>query len=215
MPESLRKNATRWRQELCALLSSYEQDQDRINKCRNRYKKDDIKAALKEMYGGLCCYCEGSIDMVAFGEIEHRRPKHSFPAYTFEWDNLHWACPRCNRKKGNKWNEQYPILDSVSDTISEHLGYELNGEIRWDISHRGKTTIEHTDLNRQALREARICLAKDTLESILELNNNSDFPDAERVRKDLEQQTSGKFGSLIQWLMTSYLRDPGATDPTP
>ena len=146
-PASLRRNAPRWRLDLCAALTAQAPDPKRINTCVDRYKKDDIRASLEVMYGGLCCYCESVIGTVTFGHIEHRRPKKSQPQHTFAWDNMHLACPLCNHAKADKWNADAPILDSVHDTISEHLSYKLEGGMRWPQSHRGTTTIDHANLS--------------------------------------------------------------------
>ena len=202
-PLSLRRNAARWHRELMAALGN--NDRDRITKCRNRYKKNDVRAALEEMYRGFCCYCEARIGVVAFSHIEHRRPKAPQPKYTFEWDNLHLACPVCNHSKGDKWNEGHPILDSAEDTISEHLNYKYGGAKRWPKSHRGRTTIEHADLNRQPLVDTRAQLAAVALDAIHAINNNPNSPDAELVRSELHEKTSGEHGSLFNWLLT-FLR---------
>ena len=217
-PESLCQNATRWRDELLDTLSLSEKDRD--SKLLNRlYKKltdaDDIRPALEEMYSGLCCYCEAKIGTVSFSHIEHRKPKKRYPKFTFDWDNLHLACQVCNTFKGDKWCDTNPILDSAEDNIPEHLGYKIQGATRWPKSHRGITTIEHAELNRWKLREDRAEIISEVLDIIADINRNPDDPAAGLRREKLEQKTSGKFGSLVQWLMASYLRDPGATDSTP
>lgn len=103
-PETLCQNSTRWSQELLAALSLPEKDRNNnlIYKLFNRYNKEDIRTALKKMYGGLCCYCESKIGIVSFYNIEHRKPKKHYPEYTFEWDNLHLVCQMCNTYKSDK-----------------------------------------------------------------------------------------------------------------
>ena len=203
-PRSLRRYAARWRRELLTALSSPNKDPRLITRCFNHYKQDDIRTALEEMYGGLCCYCEVRIGIVAFSHIEHRRPKSSQPKYTFDWDNLHLACPVCNQAKGDKWNDGHPILDSAQDTISEHLSYKLEGGKRWPESHRGTTTIEHATLNRQPLRDARTQIALHVLDIIYNLNHDPDSPATGQVRAELQEKTSGEYGSLISWLLASF-----------
>ena len=206
-PNSLHRNGTRWRRELLTALSSSDPNKELITRRVNRYKQDDIRTALEQMYGGLCCYCESRIPIVAFGHIEHRKPKKSQPEYTFDWDNLHLACPVCNQAKSDKWNDDYPILDSVQDTISEHLSYKVDGVKRWPESHRGTTTIEHAALNRQELRDARMVIAFRVLDIICALNQDPDSPTAGLVRAELEEKISGEYGSLINWLLASFMRD--------
>ncbi len=212
-PPSLCRNATRWRKELLAALSSTKQDRELINRRFNRYNKEDIRTALKEMYGGLCCYCESKIGVVSFYNIEHRKPKKHYPEYTFEWDNLHLVCQMCNTYKSDKWCDTNPILDSARDNIQDHLSYKNVGRIRWPKSHRGTTTIDHAQLNRQGLLDDRLEIALPIMDAIHDLNDDPHSPNAGLARAQLKEKASGKYGSLINWLITSYLQDPGASDP--
>ncbi|MCY3819241.1 MAG: TIGR02646 family protein [Gammaproteobacteria bacterium] len=209
-PPSLHRHAARWRRELCAALSAPTPDPNRLKLCINRYKRDDIRSSLEQMYGGLCCYCEGTIGTVSFGHIEHRRPKDSQPQHAFDWNNMHLACTLCNHAKANKWNADAEILDSVHDRIPDHLSYRLEGARRWPETHRGATTIEHADLNRQRLLDARALIATRVLDTIGGLNHNPDSPDAGLVRQELRAKTSGEFGSLVQWLLERFLREAPA-----
>lgn len=209
MPPSLQKNARYWLGELCAALSSPEEDSSRIKQLRSRYDRPDVRAGLEEMYDGLCCYCECKIRPVATPQIEHRRPKSSQPRHTFDWDNLHLVCPTCNRTKSDKWNEAYPILDSVQDTILEHLTYRFGvmGAQRWPKSCRGKTTIEHADLNNEHLLDARMKIARWVLCAMVTLCHDPNSPAARFVWADLEEKISGEYGSLIKWLLTTFLHN--------
>ena len=205
-PTSLRRNAARWRRELCAALSTPTPDCVLVRRRFDRYRQHDIRDSLEEMYGGLCCYCEATIGTVAFGHIEHRRPKRAQPQYAFDWNNMHLACPACNQAKGDKWNNAEPILDSVHDRISEHLVYKLEGGgRRWPQSHRGTTTIGHANLNRQKLLDARTNIALPILDTICILNSDPNSPDAGLIIQELEDKTSGEYGSLVKWLLVHFL----------
>jgi len=120
---------------------------------------------------------------------------------TFEWDNLHLACQICNTSKGARWDEQYPILDCVKDPIKEHLSYRFGclGPFRWHHSRRGKTTIDHAGLNRPALLEQRKRVA-DRVECIREIiRTTTDSATREELRSLLRRETSGRYGSLVEW----------------
>lgn len=77
------------------------------------YKNDGVRAALTEMFGTKCCYCESQIAHVMPGDIEHFRPKGGFtsstsilikPGYYWlaaDWNNLLLACIDCNRYRGH------------------------------------------------------------------------------------------------------------------
>src|SRR2546421_12542276 len=115
-PESLRRKAKAWTRELLVAVRREKETGEKVSgKLLDRYNKEDVREALKRMYGDLCCYCEARIGVVAYAQIEHRKPKRRFPQHTFDWDNLHQACPRCNTAKGDKWDNDAPILDAVTD----------------------------------------------------------------------------------------------------
>lgn len=69
-------------------------DDDNYN---SRYKLDDIKLALNDIYHGKCAFCEQSIEQ---SQVEHYRPKSKYYWLAYSWDNLILACPRCNQGKG-------------------------------------------------------------------------------------------------------------------
>lgn len=80
------------------------------------YAHSKIKRALLKCQNGKCAFCEANVYSIAFGDVEHFRPKGGFkqrssdtslvrPGYywlAYEWDNLLFSCESCNRKnKGN------------------------------------------------------------------------------------------------------------------
>lgn len=209
-PPSLRKNAAKWKRELLSALAAKKIDRRRLDRLFSRYNCDDVRDALDQMYEHLCCYCEAFIGAVAFEHIEHRRPKAEFPAHTFEWDNLHLGCPICNQAKGNKWNRTAQILDSTAaDQIEDHLTYKLRdalGCARWPISQRGRTTIDHANLNRPKLCRVRTQVAHGVLGLIGEINGAPSSPSVSVIRRELSEKTAGQFGSLVKWLMDTYLK---------
>lgn len=79
-----------------------------------------VRAALRKIQHGKCCYCEAAFEGNAYGEIEHFRPKGGFrqetgkpterPGYfwlAYQWGNLFLSCPVCNRNKGS----YFPLLN--------------------------------------------------------------------------------------------------------
>lgn len=152
-PKSLVENADNWTHELINELKtlSYSKVKDSI---KNRYRQDDIKEALETMQDNLCCYCESEIEKATtFSHIEHRKPKSLFPEESFNWNNLFLICPVCNTNKSNQWDEENEILDCCIDLPKEHIDY--NNSILDSKTKRGLTTINHCDLNRKSLIEAR------------------------------------------------------------
>jgi uncharacterized protein (TIGR02646 family) len=71
----------------------------------DRFKQDDIKTALKEIYHNKCVYCEQDI-RDAFVHIEHYRPKSIYYWLVYSWDNLFLCCEKCNTNKGNRFETE-------------------------------------------------------------------------------------------------------------
>lgn len=143
-----------------------------------------------------CCYCEARIPR-GYNDVEHYRPKaeadrspgctstHGYWWLAFNWDNLLFACPACNRSNKNSkfplevgcqslipedkspGNESPLLLDPGSSTNPvEHIEFSYiragsaKSSLSWwakprNGSHRGKVTIDVCGLNRDDLREIR------------------------------------------------------------
>ena len=163
-----------------------------------RYEKLIVTSAVTAKAGS---------GMFSHDHIEHRQPKSKFRDKTFDWDNLHLSCPKCNIKKGSKWCETAPILDAVIDRpIDEHLTYETGplGVRRWPTSPRGKTTVEHTDLNRDGwvgLPGTRGKIYLEARSTIRKLKENLGAPEAGEVRRELEEKSRGPYGSVIAFAL--------------
>lgn len=86
------------------------------------YGDPSVKSALVKAQHGKCCFCESKVVHVAYGHVEHFRPKGGFrqtpngkmekPGYfwlAYDWSNLLFACELCNsRYKKNL----FPLLVS-------------------------------------------------------------------------------------------------------
>lgn len=148
----------------------------------SRYKYQDIKDKLNEIYHHKCAYCESRLEQL---QVEHYRPKKGANAYywlVYSWDNLLLTCPACNRAKGDKFeiksqpvsyvdtpeniknintlSASYDALESpliVNPEITDPkdiLEYTQEGEA-FSKDERFKYTIETCQLNRKALKDER------------------------------------------------------------
>jgi len=45
---------------------------------RDIYAHEDVKAALKAMQHDKCAFCESKVSHIAYGDVEHYRPKGGF-----------------------------------------------------------------------------------------------------------------------------------------
>jgi hypothetical protein len=211
MPDSLVQNANKWRAQLLReIRACYRTGRTVSASFFDRYRQPDVRQALRKMYRGLCCYCEGRIGDVSFDHIEHHKPKIKFPQDTFNWDNLHLACEKCNTAKGNKWSETAPILDAVFDNpLADHLTYRESetGLRRWPMSDRGTTTVEHADLDRDGwdgLPGTRLRVYVETLRIIREMKKNPQAPEAQAVRRELEEKAKMEYGTVIAWAVKEW-----------
>lgn len=219
-PPSLQKNKEKWTKSLMKKIEECKKNNEKVpDSFYNKYKQTDILEALQRMYGKdgyfYCCYCESIINVVSFAQIEHRKPKKKtnvkYPEFTFNWDNLHLACEKCNISKGNQYDENFPILDATKDKIKEHLGYDLDevdGVYRNTLSRRGITTVEHTDLDRLPLRTARLRIWNTAMKAIQEINRRKSQDDAQAYTalKMLKDKCSREHGSLIEYLINQNIQ---------
>lgn len=80
------------------------------------YRDEAIKAALNDLFGKKCAYCEGMMEALISMNVEHFRPKgevedaqgvRRFPGYWWlasDWSNLLPACDHCNTIHNHRVN---------------------------------------------------------------------------------------------------------------
>ncbi|WP_437637460.1 HNH endonuclease [Sorangium sp. So ce854] len=144
---------------------------------------------LWKSQGRTCCYCERRIDRL-YNDVEHFRPKtrayrgggrptHGYWWLAWTWENLLFACPRCNRRhKKNRFPlargsgilptghcppgpERALLVDpSGTDDPVDHIQFvplhQAGKGEKWlpvprGGSRRGKRTIQVLKLDRPAL----------------------------------------------------------------
>jgi uncharacterized protein (TIGR02646 family) len=94
------------------------------------YGSKSVKNALQKAQYGKCAFCESKVSHIAYGDVEHFRPKAGYrqgpddplvrPGYywlAYEWSNVLFCCQLCNQRfKGN----QFPLLDATQRAKSHH-----------------------------------------------------------------------------------------------
>ena len=78
---------------------------------RTIYAAKSVKNALTKAQHEKCCFCESKVTHVAYGDVEHFRPKAGFrqtqsdplgrPGYywlAYNWENLFFSCQLCNQR---------------------------------------------------------------------------------------------------------------------
>jgi len=80
---------------------------------KRQYNHTDVVSVLKPMFYGKCYLCER--DEIQDVEVEHFEPHMSIDAVKFDWNNLYYACSRCNSLKSSTHNG---LLDCTDSSIS-------------------------------------------------------------------------------------------------
>jgi uncharacterized protein (TIGR02646 family) len=133
----------------------------------NKYNKDYVKQALRQMFHDKCAYCESKITHVDYPHIEHYRPKRQYPHLTFQWENLLLACGICNGTayKGGRFpvqddDDNKPLLlNPCDDDPNQHICFEQARAV--PLSERGRITRDLLGLNRDELFDQRRKLLHD------------------------------------------------------
>ena len=133
-PAILRDRGSRETAENCV---EYDRDPDafkdgsrKFNFNSKIYGAKSVKNALTRAQYDKCCFCESPVTQVAYGDVEHFRPKGGYrqtsvdplgkPGYywlSYDWNNLFFSCQICNqRHKGNL----FPLDDSNRRAKSHH-----------------------------------------------------------------------------------------------
>lgn len=158
VPEILRRNAKRWTVELLAAPENPATPAEKklVERLLNRYRQDEVLAALTLELHGKCAYCESKIAHIAYAQIEHYRPKKPFRDLAFEWTNLTLGCPRCNGSKSNHWDPALPYVNPYRDDPAQF--FLAGGPFLYARpgNKRAIYTIAKIRLNRPELIERRI-----------------------------------------------------------
>ncbi|MBT3928689.1 MAG: hypothetical protein HOM52_00080 [Rhodospirillaceae bacterium] len=94
------------------------------------YGAKSVKNALIKAQHKKCCFCESKVTHVAYGDVEHFRPKGGFrqlpddelgrPGYywlAYDWENLYFSCQLCNQR--HKKN-LFPLSNPTRRARSHH-----------------------------------------------------------------------------------------------
>ncbi|MCX4247542.1 HNH endonuclease [Paraliomyxa miuraensis] len=109
----------------------------------------EIRTVLRRMASGRerCMYCEDNEGT----DVEHFRPKSTYPEKTFSWPNYLLACSHCN---SNHKRARFPLIDGEPalldpsvDEPSLHLRLRPADGKYMAIGPKGEASIEVFDLN--------------------------------------------------------------------
>jgi len=158
---------------------------------RDVYGHAQVKEPLRTAQHDKCAFCESKLTHVAYGDVEHFRPKAGFrqrakdalerPGYywlAYAWENLLFACQICNqRHKQNAFPLQNPAKRARThqDTLADEKPtfvdpaaedpaafLSFREEVPFGRNRRGAATIQALGLKRTPLTERR----KDLLDAL-------------------------------------------------
>ncbi len=136
----------------------------------NIYGHKSVKDSLKKAQHQKCCFCERKEEI---GDVEHFRPKSHYYWLAYDWDNLFFCCPTCNRsyKKDffpmfDESKRAHSHLDEISleeplfihpekndpEKYIEYRGYKPHAI---NNNKKGRITIQKTGLDRDFFSEDR------------------------------------------------------------
>lgn len=95
------------------------------------YNEPDVVAALKEDSGDKCYICE--LKGLSDPEVEHLRPHYNRTKKdrVFDWNNLFYVCPHCNKMKKAKQYEE-KIIDCCAcdpEKVLDHVFIDGHVEV--------------------------------------------------------------------------------------
>ncbi len=187
------------------------------------FKKDiygakSVKNALTKAQHDKCCFCEAKVTHVAYGDVEHFRPKGGYrqdpgdpldrPGYywrAYAWENLFFSCQLCNQRYKKNL---FPLRNAGQRARSHHDDSTAEEALFIDpgatnpeefISFRQEYpyAINGNDLGRMTIdalgldREALAERCRDRLAALLLVKSlaDSDSPEADDARDYLRRST--------------------------
>jgi hypothetical protein len=82
---------------------------------RHEYNSPEVVSILESMFYGKCYLCER--DELFDPEVEHLIPHENDDSKKYDWNNLYYACNRCNSIKGTAYREILDCCDSSIDVF--------------------------------------------------------------------------------------------------
>ena len=161
-PRILERNGDDWARIIRNKLSAGE---ELTQTEKTRYSHREIKEALVSETHGKCAYCESVVLHVDFGDIEHIAPKILHPEGWVDWNNLAFACRKCNRAKGTFDATTLNFVDPYCCDPEQRFMW--SGAFIWGLptDAAARATARLLELNRPALVEKR----REKLEALMTL----------------------------------------------
>ncbi len=148
-------------------------------------EKSDVREALIQEQGSICCYCGSRIKDENDSHIEHLKPRATFPGHQLEFTNLLTSCegqarepsPRelhCGHRKG-EWYDGKLLVSPVDSSCESHFIFTSAGEILPSTEKKkikaAKETISHLGLSLSKLDNERKAAIDGAIHNLQELED--------------------------------------------
>ena len=120
---------------------------------------------LRRDFTFRCAYCERTEAYLGGGEafeVDHFHPQSKFPELRTTYENLYYACGRCNRHKSETWPSADQLASGTQfadpctgDPYATHLKERADGSLD-AITRSGEYTNDHIRLSREEVRRWRV-----------------------------------------------------------
>jgi hypothetical protein len=142
-----------------------------------------FKPWLRDEFDFRCVYClwreRGCSDGDGASSVDHLLPQSTHPQTVCDYNNLVYACCKCNSVR----HDGPSILEPCTDAFGDHLEIQADGTVR-PLSQKGAEQIALCRLNRAKLVESRRRMLElvemfercDSPESVEFLQNVCGFP---------------------------------------
>lgn len=181
------------------------------------YNEPDVVQQLKEDFNDKCYICE--LSELSDPEVEHLRPHHGrrIKERVFDWDNLFYVCPHCNKiKEVSKYDDK--IIDCCVMNPEEVLMQEyVNGHVSVHSINEDENSIMTADLiescfekRNTGIREVACQHRIDKLATTMNilyktLHSYKMNPDSKRYQRSLKEMLGRK--SKFAAFKRSYVKN--------
>lgn len=189
----------------------------RYNSSRGAKWFSPVLVALKRMTGEgqRCMLCSGS----EAAQVEHYRPKNTYPLQALAWPNLLWICGVCNLSKGDSFDEHCQPINPAEEFPWDYFFIDEFGNFcaKWapetnSLNSRAVETIRLYGLDRQALQETRFARLRELkrfLNDSIALNAQGQLSE-----EDLQTRALDFHANPLQPDVGDYfLNGPGQLEP--
>lgn len=158
------------------------------------YKHPENKIALGKSSYGKCMYCESIIAHIDFAHVEHIKPKadDKYPELKYDWNNLGYACPKCNNAKSDNYYEDTPYINPYNEDPEQYLTFFGAYLFPKNGSERAEITINDIELNRAELVSRRQDKINDLVKAVNAANRTTNMA-LRRIALDFLKLESEKF----------------------